>query len=503
MLHYAQLKLSRLVGLDGNSKKHSTSKTTASVLAHSFRDPIQVDLVFLPEEYQQKSVEEILADDSIKLTLVEGHDRTLNVCRSLFKSDPENPPGNIDVVRKRGKVVDWLIPATVAKSDTRAKAVAYSIDHNATTVGVLGEESILDIFHHGELFGQVDELLTEGESLTSFDLDLDTIANMLLAERDDELGLDDVEEVDDGDDEPEDETDEPIAVESVCEEGDLWQVGRHRVLVGDARSPESWKILLGSNKANIVFTSPPYASQRKYDPDSGFKPIKPDDFSRWYYDCQSSIFENLEQNGSYFLNIKEHCQDGERHLYVKQLVIEHVLKWGWHFVDELCWLRNPPPGKWPNRFKNAFEPVFHFAHNPTGIKFLPDNVAIPSSQCFDSDTDKRNDVANGTHWNMPKTDPSNAVEGLALPSNVIDIRANPKNLGHQAAFPSELPEFFIKAYSDLGDIVVDPFAGSGSTLHAAHNAGRIGYGIELSPSYADIILARLANLTGETPAKLN
>lgn len=192
MLKYAQIKLSRLIGLDGNSKKHSTAKTTASVLAHSFRDPVQVDLILLPEEHQRKDVDEILADDRILLTLVEGHDRTLNVCKSLFKADPENPPGNIEVWKnKNGRITDWLIPATVAKSESRAKAVAYSIDHNATTAAALGDEAVLELFHSSDLFGQMDELLAEGEPLASFDLDMDSIANMLLDQRDQDMGLDD------------------------------------------------------------------------------------------------------------------------------------------------------------------------------------------------------------------------------------------------------------------------------------------------------------------------
>ena len=80
----------------------------------------------------------------------------------------------------------------------------------------------------------------------------------------------------------------------------------------------------------------------------------------------------LAPDGSYFLNIKEHSEEGERSLYVKDLVIAHRRQWGWRFVDEFCWRNtaNGVPGKWPNRLKNAWEPVFHFCRNKE-IKFRP------------------------------------------------------------------------------------------------------------------------------------
>jgi site-specific DNA-methyltransferase (adenine-specific)/site-specific DNA-methyltransferase (cytosine-N4-specific) len=97
---------------------------------------------------------------------------------------------------------------------------------------------------------------------------------------------------------------------------------------------------------------------------------------------------------------------------------------------------------------------------------------------------------------MPVLDNSDLVSGVALPSNVLDIHTVNKNNGHQAAFPHKLPEWFIKAFSDEGDLIVDCFAGSGSTIVAAASTGRVGYGIELSPAYADIAISRIESLLG-------
>jgi site-specific DNA-methyltransferase (adenine-specific)/site-specific DNA-methyltransferase (cytosine-N4-specific) len=142
------------------------------------------------------------------------------------------------------------------------------------------------------------------------------------------------------------------------------------VICADCRDLAAVQRLLNGRKANLVVTSPPYASQREYDTSSGFKPIHPEKYVDWYKGVADVIAEILAPDGSYFLNIKEHAEDGERSLYVKDLVLAHKRQWGWLFVDEFCWRNtaNGVPGGWPNRFKNAWEPVFHFARTPK-IKF--------------------------------------------------------------------------------------------------------------------------------------
>jgi DNA modification methylase len=89
--------------------------------------------------------------------------------------------------------------------------------------------------------------------------------------------------------------------------------------------------------------------------------------------------------------------------------------------------------------------------------------------------------------------------GIACPSNVIEARAESNQGSHSAPFPRPLVEFFLKAFSDPGDSVFDPFMGSGTTMAAAHVLGRAGYGCELSPGYCDLTLKRVAHLGGGKP----
>ena len=161
---------------------------------------------------------------------------------------------------------------------------------------------------------------------------------------------------------PEEEIPE-VPVEPVTRPGDIWLIGDHRVICGDSRDHGIVARLLDGARVNVVITSPPYASQRAYDPSSGFRPVPPEEYVGWFRDVATNIATILADDGSYFLNIKEHADGGQRNLYVKKLTIAHVEKWGWRFVDELCWRKTDDgvPGGWGNRFKNAWEPVLDYA----------------------------------------------------------------------------------------------------------------------------------------------
>jgi DNA modification methylase len=288
---------------------------------------------------------------------------------------------------------------------------------------------------------------------------------------------------------------EPPA-EPVTRAGDLWQIGKHRLVCGDCRDRSVVHRLLDGIRANLVITSPPYAAQREYDASSGFTPIPPEKYSEWFRSVADNIAAILAPDGSYFLNIKEHSEEGERSLYVKDLVIAHQRKWGWRFVDEFCWRNtaNGVPGKWPNRLKNAWEPVFHFCRNKE-IKFRPKAAGHESDDVvvYSSDNPSAPSGSGLLGCGAEKT------AGIAWPSNVIEAKAEGSQGSHSAPFPRALVEFFVKAFSDIGDVVYDPFTGSGTSIAAAHILGRAGYGIELSPTYCDVALRRLTALTQQQP----
>ena len=311
-------------------------------------------------------------------------------------------------------------------------------------------------------------------------------------------------------------------VEAVTRPGDIWAIGKHRLICGDCRDFGAVQKLLGATRVNVCITSPPYASQRAYDPSSGFRPVPPEEYVAWYADVAANVAAVLVKDGSYFLNIKEHAEDGQRSLYVKKLTIAHVEQWGWRFVDEFCWRKTDDgvPGGWGNRFKNAWEPIHHFCRERE-IKFRPKEVGHWSDDCFDYSpnnpkstsgsgllgTGPRGAAAdrgkNHDSWQTTRRNASNMEGrhgGIARPSNVIEVKTESSQGSHSAPFPRALAEFFVKAFSDPGDLIFDPFMGSGTTMAAAAVLDRASYGCELSPAYCDVILRRIQNLTGDVPA---
>ena len=288
--------------------------------------------------------------------------------------------------------------------------------------------------------------------------------------------------------------------EPQCMPGDVWILGDHRIMCGDARSDEDMVRLFGERQINIAVTSPPYASQRKYDEASGFEPIAPDDFTDWFDAVQDNIATHLADDGSFFLNMKEHCEEGQRLLYVKDLTLAFVRRFEWLFVDEYVWVHGGTPMNVINRFKNGFEPIFHFSKG-LHHKFRPEHVRHKTDHEIDwggrhpSQRDGLVDMGPDKDQATDHMAKRDYVVGMAYPSNVLKMGTNTENWAHGAMFPLTLPEFFIKAYTDPGDNIFDPFMGSGTTLIAAEKLERVGFGMEISPAYCDVIITRWCQFT--------
>lgn len=273
--------------------------------------------------------------------------------------------------------------------------------------------------------------------------------------------------------------------------GQVWVIpslavsGRsHRLVIGDCTQAGVVQAACAGSLVNGIVTSPPYADQRKRQ----YGGIRVCDYVDWFARVQSHLPSVMTDNASFFLNIKPHCSKGQRSLYVNHLVCAMVERWGWTFIDELYWHRHGAPGKWPNRFKNSIEPVYHFALSPK-VKFRPLNVARVTNASLMGVKAERIDRKTGSGFSTPSN--SAKVRGLSLPSNVIQVNTGENKQGHSATFPIGLPEFFIKAYSDEFDVWLDPFIGSGTTLLACERNRRLCIGIESKPEHGAIMLDRL------------
>ncbi len=263
---------------------------------------------------------------------------------------------------------------------------------------------------------------------------------------------------------------------------------RARILLGDAKQQLQ---LLSSNSVQLIFTSPPYADQRK----NTYGGIHPDKYVEWFLPIADELLRVLKPRGTLILNIKEKAVNGERHTYVLDL-IKAMRAQGWLWTEEFIWhKKNSYPGKWPNRFRDSWERLLQF-NKSRKFDMYQESVMVPVGEWAKrrlgnlSERDKIRDESraeSGFGKNI-----SNWVgRDMVYPTNVIHMATETSNKGHSAVFPRQLPEWFIKLFSIPGDTVLDPFAGSGTTVFVAQAMNRRALGIEIVPEYVEAIEEKL------------
>lgn len=260
------------------------------------------------------------------------------------------------------------------------------------------------------------------------------------------------------------------------------------IYLGDSK--EKLK-LLPDNSVDLIVTSPPYADQRK----STYGGIHPDKYVEWFLPISNQLLRVLKPTGTFILNIKEKVVEGERSTYVMELVLA-MRKQGWYWTEEFIWhKKNSYPGKWPNRFRDSWERLLQF-NKDKKFNMYQEEVMVPMGNWAKnrlknlSDTDKIRDnskVGSGFGKNI-----SNWLErDKAYPTNVLHLATECNNKNHSAAFPEELPEWFIKLFTKQNDTVLDPFMGSGTTLVVANRMRRNSIGIDIVPEYYEMVRKQL------------
>jgi len=245
--------------------------------------------------------------------------------------------------------------------------------------------------------------------------------------------------------------------------------------------------LLDENLVDLIVTSPPYADQRK----DTYGGIRPDKYVEWFIPITDQLLRVLKPTGTFILNIKEKVVDGERSTYVMELILE-MRKQGWLWTEEFIWhKKNSYPGKWPNRFRDSWERLLQF-NKDRKFNMYQEEVMVPMGEWAKtrlknlSMTDKIRDpskVGSGFGKNI-----SNWLEReKAYPTNVLHLATECSNKNHSAAFPEELPEWFIKLFTREYDTVLDPFMGSGTTIMVANRMKRHAIGIDIVPEYYKMV----------------
>ncbi|WP_373197329.1 site-specific DNA-methyltransferase [Streptococcus sanguinis] len=240
---------------------------------------------------------------------------------------------------------------------------------------------------------------------------------------------------------------------TISKQGDIWHLGKHRVICGDSTKPETYQLLLGDKKANLIVTDPPY----NVDVEETAGKIKNDDMSDAdFYQFLFNMFVNVEQS------MEDDASIYVFHADTEGLNFRRAFKDAGFYLSGCCiWKKNALVlGRSPYQWQH--EPVLYGWKQKGKHQWFSDRKQT-------------------TIWEYDR--PKSSKE-------------------HPTMKPVQLMAYPIQNSSMRGTLVLDPFLGSGSTLIAADQTGRICYGIELDEKFVDVIVKRYMEATENTEVKL-
>ena len=263
----------------------------------------------------------------------------------------------------------------------------------------------------------------------------------------------------------EDDYEAPSEIKTDVVLGDLIEIGNHRLLCGDSTDSDAVARLMDGQKADMVFTSPPYNANTKAGQGDIFNKKKSvklysDGYSdnlesSDYVNFASSVLNNcfLFTDGHIFWNVSYNANS--RFEYIQQ--IQNHLQ---YLIEQICWKKSSTiPFK--GSLMRDWEPIYVFSTNGNMLGL---------------------DSVHSNHWEVNNT--------------------NSQQDNHKACFPVELPSRAIRL-NDSYKVIFEPFTGSGSTMVAAHQLNRKCYGMELDPKYCQVIIERMHKLDPSLEIKIN
>ena len=289
-----------------------------------------------------------------------------------------------------------------------------------------------------------DMLRVEMEALQGMDFDI-SLTGFDEAEITDLLSLDDGEAQEDDFDE-----DAALQAEPFVKTGDLWLLGKHRLLCADSTKPEDVKLLMDSKKANVCITDPPYSCN--YTGGTGMKimndNLKGEEFYQFLLSAFKNAYENLADGAAIYI----FHSDAEKVNFYNAVVAA-----GFHYSTTCIWVKQALVlGRFDYQMRH--EPVIYAFKDTVKHKFYGDRKQT-------------------TVWEFDR------------PS---------KSKLHPTTKPLPLIAYPMKNSSLVNSIVLDLFGGSGSTLMAAEQMDRTAYLMELDPVYASAIVRRFVAYRGNT-----
>jgi len=266
-----------------------------------------------------------------------------------------------------------------------------------------------------------------------------------------------------------------------------------RLITGDTREVIKY---IEENSIDLIITSPPYADVKSYGKKVNI--FHPNQYVDWLLPFFDEFYRVLKPSGNFILNIDDRCYRKKRHIYVFDLVVRAERETKLLFYDYYIWYKRGGvlPNGGPKRLNHNTEFLLHFVKEINNFKFYMDRVR----EEYDEITKKRvkssvksysvdkNGVRIVRDERMWKLNPKGKT-----PNNVFLFPTNADNRKwkHPAPFHTSLPEWFIRALTDEGDTVLDPFVGSGTTAEVSVRMKRNFIGIDKNLEYIKMSKERL------------
>ena len=278
-----------------------------------------------------------------------------------------------------------------------------------------------------------------------------------------------------------------VPEEPTSKVGDIYELGDHRVMCGDSTSEKDVAKLMNNNKADMVFTDPPYNVAYKGQGKNTSDGIFNDDMAGGDFDTfLTKVFKQY----------KDHTKTGAGnyvfHASRTQAQFEKAMaENGFEIKQQLIWNKPMAAMGWSD-YRWKHEPFFYAGQKSQSIQFYGDRTKT-------------------TVWDFQKTEAEllkwakqqkNAEQNGK--TTVWSMKRDPvQDYVHPTQKPVEIVQNGILNSSKAGDIVMDLFLGSGSALIAAEKTGRVAYGMELDPKFVDVIVTRWCQFTDKTEIKKN
>lgn len=263
--------------------------------------------------------------------------------------------------------------------------------------------------------------------------------------------------------------------------GEVWQLGRHRLAVGDCTDSDLVQSMMGDELADLVITSPPYNSgssgfgRHKTFQGRNVTNIHPklytdyedklpsEKYLKLNHDTFKQFLSFVKEGGNVFYNVN--YNSNSRSEYIR--IVADAMDQGFNLYETIVWKKSSfMPITAVNTLSREYEFIFLFNRSDTYY------------------TNRQKDVHRSNFWEVENS-----------------VQSTPDG-SHSACFPVDLPIKILKEYAEPGQVVLDPYGGSGTTLLAAEANGYQGRLVEISPRYASVIIDRWQRMTGETAEKL-